>query len=187
MTILRPDLIVGTRIALAGGVRAAVCDALVNAGASVEDLQDGLDEEQAEEWARARTPLQALIFDARRAFGTGGSDALGVTLEQAWASTRALANGAFIPAHDGAKIVLIAPPPGAGDHAEAARNALENLARTLSIEWARYAVTVTAVMPGEGTRDDELAELVGFLASPAGSYFSGCRLALGTVPVRDRR
>jgi NAD(P)-dependent dehydrogenase (short-subunit alcohol dehydrogenase family) len=187
VTILRPDLLVGTRIALAGGVRAAVRDALVNAGASVEELEGGLDEEQAEGWARARTPLQALLFDARRAFGTGGADALRVTLEQAWASTRALANGAFIPAHNGAKIVLAAPSPAAGDHAEAARSALENLARTLSVEWARYAVTVTAVMPGEGTGDDELAELVSFLASPAGSYFSGCRLALGTVPLRDRR
>ncbi len=187
MTVLRPDLLVGTTVALAGGVPVAVRDALLEAGATVEQLDGDLDEEQAEEWARARAPLQALIFDSRRVFGTGGADALRLTLEQAWASTRAVANGAFIPAREGAKIVLVAPPPGAGDHVEAARSALENLARTLSVEWARYAVTVAAVMPGERTGDPELAELVSFLASAAGSYFSGCRLALGTVPLCDRR
>jgi NAD(P)-dependent dehydrogenase (short-subunit alcohol dehydrogenase family) len=186
MTVLRPDLLRGTAIALAGGVPAPVRDALGEAGATVEELEDGLDEEQAEEWARARAPLHAFVFDSRRPFANGGSDALRVALEQGWASTRALANGAFIPARAG-KIVLVAPPPGAGDHVEAARSALENLARTVSVEWARYAVTVTAVMPGERTADSELAELIGFLASPAGSYFSGCRLDLGTVPLRDPR
>ena len=186
MTVLRPDLLRGTAIALAGRVPAAIRDALEDAGATVEELDDGLDDEQAQEWAHARAPLQTVVCDSRRLFANGGADGLRVALEQAWASTRALANGALIPSQTG-KIVLVGPPPGAGDHAEAARRALENLARTLSVEWARYAVTVTAVMPGERTADGELAELIGFLASPAGSYFSGCRLDLGTVPLGNRR
>ena len=46
---------------------------------------------------------------------------------------------------DGGLVVVIAPAPGAGEHAEAARAGLENLARTLSIEWARFATRAVAV------------------------------------------
>ena len=64
----------------------------------------------------------------------------------------------------------------------AVRAGLENLARTLSVEWARYGITAVAITPGTSTTDAELAELVCFLASPAGGYFSGCRFDLGSVP-----
>ena len=43
-------------------------------------------------------------------------------------------------------IVLIAPPPGDA-HAEAARAGLENMARTLSIEWARRGIRPVAITP----------------------------------------
>jgi NAD(P)-dependent dehydrogenase (short-subunit alcohol dehydrogenase family) len=185
MTFLRPDLLAGTAVALAGGVSVAIRDALVGAGATVDELDSGLDETQAEDWARGRIPLDALVLDSRPAFGPGGAEALRLTLEQAWTATRALANGALIPAERPGRIILVAP--SAGDHVGAARSALENLARTLSVEWARYALTVTAVMPGALTTDGELAELVVFLASSAGGYFSGCRLDLGIVPVREPR
>ena len=69
----------------------------------------------------------------------------------------------------------------AGALARAARAALENLARTLSVEWARYAVTVTMVAPGPGTSDEELAEVVCYLVSVAGDYVSGTRFDLGLV------
>ena len=65
--------------------------------------------------------------------------------------------------------------------AEAARAALENLARTLSAEWARYGITVTAIAPGRSTTDDEVASLVAFLTSVAGDYYSGCRFELGAI------
>ena len=70
--------------------------------------------------------------------------------------------------------MLVAP---AGDAPVQA--ALENLARTLSIEWARYGITPTAILPGAATTDDEVAELIAFLASPAGDYYSGCAFSLG--------
>ncbi len=187
MTVLRPDLLQGSVIALAGGVRDAVCAALTGAGAEVEQFDARLGEAEGEDWARARTPLHGLVFDARGAFGPGGADSLRVTLEQAWGSIRALANGALIHSPQSTKIVLLAPPPGAGPHREAARAALENLARTLSVEWARYGVRTTAVMPGEQTTDEQLGELACFLTSPAGDYFSGCRLELGTVPLPEPR
>jgi hypothetical protein len=76
--------------------------------------------------------------------------------------------------HPGAKVVLVAPAEGAP-----ARAALENLARTLSIEWARFGVRPTCLTPGPASTDAEVAELVAYLLSPAGDYFSGCRFALG--------
>jgi NAD(P)-dependent dehydrogenase (short-subunit alcohol dehydrogenase family) len=91
---------------------------------------------------------------------------------------RAVAVGALVEAGAGGKIVLIAPPAGAGPLAEAAGAALENLARTLAVEWARYSVTAAAVVPSVGVDTERLAELVSFLVSSAGDYFSGCRFDL---------
>jgi NAD(P)-dependent dehydrogenase (short-subunit alcohol dehydrogenase family) len=78
----------------------------------------------------------------------------------------------------GGRIVYIAPAPDAGAHAEAARAGLENLARTLSIEWARYGITPLTIAPGTDTSAGEVAALTAYLASPAGAYFSGCLLDL---------
>ncbi len=63
----------------------------------------------------------------------------------------------------------------------AARAGLENLARTLSVEWARFAVRPVAILPGAATSSAEVAELVAFLVSPAGAYYSGCAFELGAV------
>jgi NAD(P)-dependent dehydrogenase (short-subunit alcohol dehydrogenase family) len=115
--------------------------------------------------------------DARR----GARAALMASLEATWNITRALVNVALLPARAGGRIVYLAPARASHEHAEAARAGLENLARTLSIEWARYAITAVSVMPGRATTADEVASLVAYLASPAGAYFSGCRLDLGAL------
>ena len=67
--------------------------------------------------------------------------------------------------------------PGANTRRPAAAG-LENLARTLSIEWARHGITTVAVAPGEDTSAAELAALACYLLSPAGAYFSGCLMDL---------
>jgi hypothetical protein len=92
------------------------------------------------------------------------------------------------PPADGAtrKVLLIGPRPagaaGAGGaSSEPARAALENLARTLSVEWARFAIVTAMVAPGEQTTDEQVAMLVAFLCSSAGHYYSGCRFSLGGV------
>ena len=184
MSALRQNLLDGRAIALAGGVPEAVALALAGLGARVEavPLNEGLgeDEERVGEWARARTPFDAVVYDARDAFGDGGEEALTRALELAWLAVREVATGALIPAADGTgKVLLVGPAPDAGPFAEAARAALENLARTLSIEWARYGVTAAMIAPGAATTEDQLAELVCFLVSEAGGYVSGCRLELG--------
>jgi hypothetical protein len=87
----------------------------------------------------------------------------------------------MIDAPGGGKIILLAPAPDAGPHAEATRAALENMARTLSIEWARYDVRVTAIHPGARSRAADVGALVAYLASPAGDYFSGCVFSLDSA------
>ena len=80
----------------------------------------------------------------------------------------------------GGKLLLIAPPPcDAG--AQAARAGLENLARTLSVEWSQYGIRTAALLPGEATDPEEVAELAAFLASNAGDYYSGCHFRMGTT------
>ncbi len=117
--------------------------------------------------------------------GGAQADALIATLEASWRVTRAVANAAFIPGEAGGRIVYLAPPTpggasaGAGAvHVDATRAGLENLARTLSIEWARYGITPVTIAPGPRTTPSELAGVVAYLASPAGDYFSGCQLDL---------
>jgi len=104
-------------------------------------------------------------------------------LQDSWKLTRALAARAFLPGGRGGRIVYLAPPADAGAHARAARAGLENLARTLSVEWARHAVTVVTIAPGDSSARaaGEAAALTAYLASPAGAYFSGCLLDLSAA------
>ena len=83
-------------------------------------------------------------------------EGLGAGLDSAWNATRAVANAVWIPG-DGGKLVLLGPRPRDGAHAGALGAALENTARTLSIEWARHAIRTTAVLPGDATTDEDVA------------------------------
>ncbi len=119
----------------------------------------------------------ALVVDGHALFAAAGLDGC---LDGAWQATQAVVNRAFLAATDkqpvGGRIVYLAPRPGAGPEADAARAGLENLARTLSIEWARHGITVVTIAPGDSTAPGEAAALAAYLASPAGAYFSGCQL-----------
>ncbi len=166
-------------MALAGGVAPAIGRALIGLGARVSELDPALDEDGAKDWAGAVAPVHALVFDAAPTFADGGQAFLAATLEAAWVAVRGVATGALIPGGAG-RVMLIGPRPAGGSFASAVQAALENLARTLSVEWARYGVTTVAIAPGARTDDADLAELVCFLASPAGDYFSGCSFELGS-------
>jgi hypothetical protein len=179
--LLKPDLLRDRKIALAGGVCAAVVDALSGLGARLVALDGGIEELDAEAWAAEHAPVHALVYDAAERFAGGGADGLRDAVDAAWSAIHAAATAAFIPAGRGAAIVLLAPRESAGAHATAVRAALENMARTLSIEWARFSITTTAITPGASTTDADIATLVAFLVSPGGAYFSGCRFELGAI------
>jgi citronellol/citronellal dehydrogenase len=119
-----------------------------------------------------------------------------------WLMTHAAATKAFIPQRRG-KVLSVTLSPHNGMpgmvHSGAARAAVENMMRTLSVEWARFGITLVALAAGQfGTEtmrtkyppevvaavpgtvplgrlgtEEEMAWLVAYLASPAGDFFSG--------------
>jgi citronellol/citronellal dehydrogenase len=131
-----------------------------------------------------------------------------LNVEGTWLMTHAVAARAMIPAGRGGKIVNVTLSPHHGlpgmAHSSAARAAVENLTRVLSIEWARFGIRLTAVAAGhfatetlmtkyprpvvEGVAgtiplqrlgtEEEFAWLVAYIASPGGDYFSGAVLTL---------
>ncbi len=120
-----------------------------------------------------------------------------------WQMTHAAATKAFIPQRQG-KVLSVTLSPHNGMpgmvHSGAARAAVENMMRTLSIEWSRFGIRTVALAAGQfdtetlrtkypkvvvdnvaGTvplgrlgTEDEMAWLIAYLASPAGDFFSGC-------------
>ena len=187
--LLRPGLLDGLRVVLAGPVRDELAGALRALGAETGALDADLGDEAAVEEAAAALARdsRAVVVDAAARFAaTADTDdelaALRAATDGAWTTTRSVADRAWIgPQAEGGKVVLVAPAPDAGPHAAAARAALENLARTLSIEWSRYGIRITAITPGRTTSAAEVAALVAYLVSPAGDYFTGCRLDLGAA------
>jgi NAD(P)-dependent dehydrogenase (short-subunit alcohol dehydrogenase family) len=173
--LLREDLLAGRAVVTAGPVRREVLTTLERLGARVQEMDEGLDEAAALGWAGAQTGLDGVLYDAAGPFEDGG---LMAAIERGWPVVRAVAGGAMISAGAGGRIVLIAPAADAQPHARAAGAALENMARTLSIEWARHGITVTTIAPGGATSDADVATLVAFLLSPGGGYFSGGKLEL---------
>jgi citronellol/citronellal dehydrogenase len=130
-----------------------------------------------------------------------------LNVQGTWQMTHAAATKAFIPQRGG-KVVSLTVSPHSGFpgmvHTGAARAAVENMMRTLSVEWARFQVKLVAIAVGQfdtetlrtkypkavvdnvantvplgrlGT-EEEMAWLVAYLASPAGDFFSGCVLTI---------
>ena len=181
-TLLRAGLLDGRVVAFAGGA-ADVARACAALGAATPVLDaDLLDEAALADAAGALGPVGTLVCDAAAPFAAagGGLDGLRAGLDGAWNATRAVVNTVLRPA-GGGKVVLLAPRPGDGAHAGALRAAVENTVRTLSVEWARYRITPTAILPGDATTSEDVGALVAFLASAAGDYFSGCAFTLGAA------
>jgi citronellol/citronellal dehydrogenase len=124
-----------------------------------------------------------------------------------WLMTHAAATKAFIP-EGGGKVLSVTLSPHNGMpgmvHSGAARAAVENMMRTLSIEWARFQIKTCALAAGQfGTEtmrtkypaevvaavprtvplqrlgtEEEWAWLIAYLASPAGDFFSGTTITM---------
>jgi hypothetical protein len=177
--LLRPGLLEGRALMLAhaseGGLVRAVRETCEGLGATVQELSlvVGADEE-----IEVAGEPDVLVVDLT----DGASRGLVRCMEEAWSVTRAVAASAFLPGEDGTprrgRAIYVTPAPDAGEHADAARAAVENMVRTLSIEWARFAVTTVAIAPGVATAPQDMATLIAYLASDAGEYFSGCQLDL---------
>ena len=191
--LLRPGILEGLVVAVAGEsddarALASHCRGL---GAVVEALAAGTGEDEAaaavERVLSAHRRLDVLVVDAAGAFTAASANPLRAACDGAWVLARPAALQAWIPDEgEGGKLVLLAPPPGAGEHAEATRAALENMARELSIEWARYGIRTAAIAPADDTASEDVRDLVAYLASPAGDYYSGCLFTLGAVTPRSR-
>jgi NAD(P)-dependent dehydrogenase (short-subunit alcohol dehydrogenase family) len=104
----------------------------------------------------------------------GGAEPLMDLLDGVWGAVLATAVEGLIAAGRGGRLVFIAP--GAG--APLAAAALENLSRSLSVEWARHSITAVTLVPASATDPVQLATVVAYLLSPAGAYLSGARLEL---------
>jgi NAD(P)-dependent dehydrogenase (short-subunit alcohol dehydrogenase family) len=178
MELLRPGVLGGVRIVLAGTgpLSAAVGSRATALGAAVERFAVDPSGDEPEGVERA----DVLVWDGDGALaGAAGVDGVRAALDGAWLAIRPVANRAWIEPEgaEGGRILLLAPRPGDA-HAEAARAGLENLARTLSVEWARFGIRPVALLPGAASAAGEVAELAAYLASPAGAYYSGCAFTL---------
>jgi citronellol/citronellal dehydrogenase len=203
-SLLRPGLLEGVSLLVVGSAELggepvapeleslgqAVCETCVQLGSRVHAYmreshaltptagEAGMDAAVASATSALRR-IDMLVVDGAALFASGG---LRSCVDGAWDATRAVVNLAFLPAEptpSTRRILYLAPPsPGAGEQADAARAGLENLARTLSVEWARHGIAVVAIAPGRETAAGEVAALCAYLASPAGAYFSGALLDL---------
>jgi NAD(P)-dependent dehydrogenase (short-subunit alcohol dehydrogenase family) len=161
--LLRPGALEGATIVLTDAACGPSLRAL-GAKTPMLPVPMALDDDVLAAQAAEVGPADAIVCDGRAPFAQagGGLPGLRAAADGCFAAARAVVNCAFIPAARG-KIVLLAPD----DAATAA--ALENTARTLSIEWARHGIVITCVHADAGSD-----ALVGFLCSPGGDYFSGC-------------
>jgi len=130
-----------------------------------------------------------------------------LNVQGTWLMTHAAATKAFIP-QGGGKVLSVTLSPHHGMpgmvHSGAARAAVENMMRTLAVEWARFGIKTCALAAGQfatetlmtkypqvvvdnlersipigrAGRPEEMAWLVAYLASPAGDFFSGTTITI---------
>jgi citronellol/citronellal dehydrogenase len=189
-----------------GRIEAQVCD--IREEDQVEALVEGVCEREGHIDLLVNNAGGQYLSPAEDITPKGFRTVIRLNVEGTWLMSHAVATRAMIPGGRGGKIVNVTLSPHHGlpgmAHSSAARAAVENLTRVLSIEWARFGIRLTAVAPGPmatetmrtkypqavvdsaawtvplgrlGT-EEEFAWLVAFLASPAGDYVSGTVLTL---------
>src|SRR6516225_8544555 len=134
--LLHPGLLDGVQMVL-------VSPAQTGPSADGEPADEALGE-RAAQLLGSDGPV-VVVVDGAALFDAGD---VRTCLDAAWDGVRAVIAERVIPAKGDGRVVLLAPRPGAGSGARATRDALENMSRTLSIEWSPYGVRTTSVLPG---------------------------------------
>jgi citronellol/citronellal dehydrogenase len=189
-----------------GRVEARTCD--IREEDQVEGFVDGVIERHGQIDLLVNNAGGQYLTPAEDITPKGFRTVIRLNVEGTWLMTHAVATRAMIPDERGGKIVNVTLSPHHGlpgmAHSSAARAAVENLTRVLSIEWARFGIRLTALAAGHFATDtlmtkypkqvvegvagtvplqrlgseEEFAWLVAYLASPAGDYLSGAVLTI---------
>jgi citronellol/citronellal dehydrogenase len=189
-----------------GRVRASLCD--IREEEQVDALVDGVLAEHGQIDLLVNNAGGQFMAPAESITPKGFRTVIRLNVEGTWLMTHAVATKAMIPSGRGGKVLSVTLSPHNGmpgmAHSGAARAAVENLMRTLSVEWARFGIRLLALAAGQfetqtlltkypqaiveriaqtiplgrmGT-EQEWAWLVAYLASPAGDFFSGTVLTM---------
>jgi len=188
-----------------GRVEARVCD--IREEDQVEALVDAVLERHGQIDLLVNNAGGQYMTPAEEITPKGFRTVMRLNVEGTWLMTHAVATKAMMDGRGG-KIVNVTLSPHHGlpgmAHSSAARAAVENLTRVLSIEWARFEIRLTALAAGhfatetlmtkypeqvvEGVAgtvplgrlgtEEEFAWMVAYLASPAGDYLSGAILTI---------
>ena len=190
-----------------GGGRAEAVVADIRDSDAVDALVDGVLERHGRIDLLVNNAGGQFLSPAEAITPKGFRTVIDLNVQGTWHMTHAVATKAFIPQEAG-KVVSMTISPHNGMpgmvHSGAARAAVENMMKTLSIEWSRFNVKLCAIAVGQFDtetlrtkypaeisatvartiplqrmgREEEMGWLVAFLASPAGDFFSGCVITI---------
>jgi citronellol/citronellal dehydrogenase len=193
-------------LAADGRIAAVVCD--VREEDQVDALVTGVMERHGRIDTLVNNAGGQFLAPAESITPKGFRTVIRLNVESAWLMSHAVATAAMISDEGaagsrGGKIVNVTLSPHHGlpgmVHSSAARAAVENMTRTLSIEWARFGIRVNAIAVGQIATDtfltkyptqmvsstaatiplgrlgtaEEIAWQIAYLASPAGDFTSG--------------
>ncbi|HEY7456846.1 MAG TPA: SDR family oxidoreductase [Solirubrobacterales bacterium] len=174
---------------------------------AVERLFDGLLERHGRLDVLVNNAGGQFLAPAETISPKGFRTVIELNVQGTWLMTHAAATKAFIP-QGGGKVLSVTLSPHNGMpgmvHSGAARAAVENMMRTLAVEWARFGIKTCALAAGQfatetlltkypqvvvdnlersipigrAGRAEEMAWLVAYLASPAGDFFSGTTITI---------
>jgi citronellol/citronellal dehydrogenase len=190
---------------LAGKAEAVAMD--IRDDAAVDALFDGVLERHGKLDVLVNNAGGQFLSPAEAISPKGFRTVIELNVVGTWLMTHAAATKAFIPQERG-KVLSVTLSPHNGMpgmvHSGAARAAVENMMRTLSVEWARFSIRLCALAAGQfdtetlrtkypkevvaavpqtvplgrmGT-EEEWAWLIAYLASPAGDFFSGTTITM---------
>jgi len=174
---------------------------------AVERLLDGLLERHGRLDVLVNNAGGQFLAPAESITPKGFRTVIDLNVNGTWLMTHAAATKAFIPG-GGGKVLSVTLSPHHGMpgmvHSGAARAAVENMMRTLAVEWARFGIKTCALAAGQfatetlltkypkvvvdnlersiplgrAGRPEEMAWLVAYLASPAGDFVSGTTITI---------